>query len=108
MSAWLLIEHSADFSFPSDHATATSAIAARFWPGGLRGRGFVFLIGAIIVSASRAMWELTPKTTFSVGPARAFSLHFLCAPLPEGHTLRSLSHQDILNFIVRRGGSDLR
>jgi undecaprenyl-diphosphatase len=49
----LLIERSSDFSFPSDHATAAFAIAAAFWFGGLRGRGFAFLIAALMVAASR-------------------------------------------------------
>jgi undecaprenyl-diphosphatase len=49
----LLIDRSADFSFPSDHATAALAIATAFYFGGLRGRSFVFLVAAIIVAASR-------------------------------------------------------
>lgn len=49
----LLVERSADFSFPSDHATASFAIAAAFLAHGLRGRGTVFLVAAVIISLSR-------------------------------------------------------
>jgi undecaprenyl-diphosphatase len=48
----LLIAKSADFSFPSDHATATFAIAAAFLLHGMR-RGFGFLVAALIVRFSR-------------------------------------------------------
>ena len=49
----LLIAPSADPSFPSDHATATFAIAAALLLQGLPKRGFVFLLAAILVSFSR-------------------------------------------------------
>lgn len=49
----LLIERSADFSFPSDHATATVAIAAAFLLNGLTRRGLFFLTVALLVSFSR-------------------------------------------------------
>lgn len=49
----LLIEHSADPSFPSDHATATFAIAATFLLHGLTKRGMLFLAAAALVTYSR-------------------------------------------------------
>ncbi|MDK4724973.1 phosphatase PAP2 family protein [Rhizobium phaseoli] len=49
----LLIERSADPSFPSDHATATFAIAAAFLLHGLRVRGGIFLAAAVLVAFSR-------------------------------------------------------
>lgn len=49
----LLIERSADPSFPSDHATATFAIAAAFLLLGMRRIGFWFLAGAVLVTISR-------------------------------------------------------
>ena len=48
----LLVSPSADPSFPSDHATASFAIAAIFLLHGLR-RGYGFLAAAILVSLSR-------------------------------------------------------
>lgn len=49
----LLIAPSPDFSFPSDHATASITIAAAFLLYGFRYRGIVFLIAALLISFSR-------------------------------------------------------
>ena len=49
----LLIERSADPSFPSDHATATFAIAAAFLLHGMRRTGLWFLAAAVLVTISR-------------------------------------------------------
>lgn len=49
----LLIAPSADPSFPSDHATATFAIAAAFLLHGMRRAGIWFLAAAMLVSVSR-------------------------------------------------------
>jgi undecaprenyl-diphosphatase len=49
----LIIDRSADFSFPSDHATASFAIAAAFLLHGLPKRGFVFLAAAVLLAVSR-------------------------------------------------------
>jgi undecaprenyl-diphosphatase len=49
----LLIAPSADYSFPSDHATATFAIAATFLLHGMGRTGFWFLAGAVLVTVSR-------------------------------------------------------
>lgn len=49
----LLIERSADFSFPSDHATATFAIAAAFLLHGARRAGLAFLAAACLIIFSR-------------------------------------------------------
>lgn len=49
----LLIERSADFSFPSDHATATIAIAAAFLIHGMPRRGTLFLVSAVLMIVSR-------------------------------------------------------
>jgi len=49
----LIIDRSADFSFPSDHATAGFAIAATFLVHGLPRRGFVFLALAVLLGISR-------------------------------------------------------
>lgn len=49
----LLIERSADFSFPSDHATATVAVAAAFLIHGMPRRGTLFLAAAILMIFSR-------------------------------------------------------
>lgn len=42
-----------DFSFPSDHATATIAIAATFLLHGMKQRGLAFLAAAVLVMFSR-------------------------------------------------------
>jgi membrane-associated phospholipid phosphatase len=49
----LLIARSGDFSFPSDHATATFAIAATFLLHGMRRLGLGFLAAALLVAFSR-------------------------------------------------------
>lgn len=49
----LLIGPSADPSFPSDHATATFAIAAAFLLHGMRRMGLWFLAAAVLVAISR-------------------------------------------------------
>src|SRR5260370_42467344 len=49
----LLIARSADFSFPSDHATATFAVAAAFLLHGMRRGGLGLLAAAALVSFSR-------------------------------------------------------
>lgn len=49
----LLIDRTADPSFPSDHATASVAIAAAFLLHGLTGRGLVFLMAACLIAFSR-------------------------------------------------------
>jgi undecaprenyl-diphosphatase len=49
----LLIGPSADYSFPSDHATATFAIAATFLLHGKRGCGIAFSIAALLMIVSR-------------------------------------------------------
>lgn len=49
----LIITHSGDWSFPSDHATATFAIAASFPLHGFGRRGLAFLAGALLVCMSR-------------------------------------------------------
>lgn len=49
----LLIERSANFSFPSDHATATFAIAAAFLLHGGRRAGLAFLAAACLITFSR-------------------------------------------------------
>lgn len=50
---YLLIERSADYSFPSDHATASFAIAAAFLLHGMRRTGFCFLVAAVVLSFTR-------------------------------------------------------
>lgn len=49
----LLIARAADPSFPSDHATATFAIAAAFVLHGMRRIGLWFLAAAVLVAISR-------------------------------------------------------
>jgi len=49
----LIINRSADFSFPSDHATASFAIAAAFLLHGLRRRGLMFTAAAVLLAISR-------------------------------------------------------
>lgn len=49
----LLIERSADFSFPSDHATASVAIAVAFLLHGLKRQGLAFLAAAVLLAVSR-------------------------------------------------------
>lgn len=49
----LLVDRSSDPSFPSDHATATFAIAAAFLAHGMRRMGLWFLAAAVLVSISR-------------------------------------------------------
>ncbi len=49
----LLIARSADYSFPSDHATAATAIAAAFLLHGMRRSGLAFLAAALLVIVSR-------------------------------------------------------
>ena len=49
----LLIARSADFSFPSDHATASVAIAAALLLYGMRRVGLVFAAAAALICVSR-------------------------------------------------------
>ena len=49
----LLIDRSTDPSFPSDHATASFAIAAAFLLHGMRRMGAWFLVAAVLVTVSR-------------------------------------------------------
>jgi undecaprenyl-diphosphatase len=49
----LIISRSSDWSFPSDHATATFAIATAFLLRGPKRRGLAFLAGALLVCVSR-------------------------------------------------------
>ena len=49
----LIIERSADWSFPSDHSTASFAIAAAFLLHGFKGRGSALLVAALAVGLSR-------------------------------------------------------
>lgn len=49
----LLIERSVDWSFPSDHATASFSIVFAFMMQGLPRRAWVLLAGAFVVSWSR-------------------------------------------------------
>ena len=49
----LIISPSADWSFPSDHATATFAMAAAFLARGPKWRGLGLLVGALLVCLSR-------------------------------------------------------
>jgi undecaprenyl-diphosphatase len=49
----LLIAPSADPSFPSDHATASFAIAAAFLAHGMRRYGLAFLVAAFVIGFSR-------------------------------------------------------
>lgn len=49
----LLVAPSADYSFPSDHATASFAIAAGFLLHGFRRRGLVLLAAALLIAYSR-------------------------------------------------------
>lgn len=49
----LIVTPSTDWSFPSDHATASFAIAAAFLFHRLGRRGFAFLIAAFLVAVSR-------------------------------------------------------
>lgn len=49
----LIVGPSGDWSFPSDHSTATFAIAAAFLFHGLRRRGLTLLFAAFLVSVSR-------------------------------------------------------
>ena len=49
----LIIDRTVDFSFPSDHATASFAIAAAFLVHGLSRRGFCFLAAAVLIGLSR-------------------------------------------------------
>ena len=49
----LLIARSHDYSFPSDHATATFAIAATFVLHGVRRLGLGFLAAALLIGFSR-------------------------------------------------------
>ncbi len=49
----LIIERSGDWSFPSDHATASFAIAATFALHALRRRAILFLLMSLLIAYSR-------------------------------------------------------
>jgi len=49
----LIVSPSADYSFPSDHATASMAIAAAMLLQGLRRQGAVMLTAALLIALSR-------------------------------------------------------
>ncbi len=70
----LLVERSADWSFPSDHATATAAIAAAFLLHGFSRRGALLLSAAVIVSVSRVYVGVHyASDVFGGGRDRVFS-----------------------------------
>ena len=49
----LILSRSADWSFPSDHATASIAVVAAFFLHGLRRRAMMFAIVALLICWSR-------------------------------------------------------
>ncbi len=63
----LIIEPTADFSFPSDHATASFAIAAAFLLLGQRGRGAAFLAAAIVMVIGLITFWFTKKHLGPIG-----------------------------------------
>lgn len=64
----LLVARSADPSFPSDHATATIAIAAAFLFHGMRRTGVWFLAAAVLMMISR-VWIGTHYASDILGGA---------------------------------------
>ncbi|MBS0240135.1 MAG: phosphatase PAP2 family protein [Proteobacteria bacterium] len=81
----LIISPSADWSFPSDHATATFAIATTFLLRGYTLRGLSLLLGALLVSFSR-VYVGTHYFTDVVGGAMTgvFAAIFIRATYWEG------------------------
>ena len=63
----LLIARSGDFSFPSDHATATFAIASALLLHGWRRQGLAFLIAAFVVAFSRVYIGTIMRATLRAG-----------------------------------------
>lgn len=68
----LIISRSTDWSFPSDHATATIAIAAAFLLYGMRGRALGFLMGAVLICVSRVYVGIHYVTDVLGGAATGF------------------------------------
>lgn len=66
--AQLLIARSTDPSFPSDHATATIAVAAAFLFHGMRREGLLFLGAALLMMMSR-VWIGTHYASDVLGGA---------------------------------------
>jgi undecaprenyl-diphosphatase len=73
----LVIDRTVDFSFPSDHSTASFAIAAVFLIYGLWGRGLLFLAAALLISLSRIYLGTHYVSDALGGAATAFFAAFL-------------------------------
>lgn len=72
----LLIARSTDYSFPSDHATASIGIACAFLLHGLRGRGGAYLAVAAVIAFSRVYLG-----THYVGDVLGGAVTGLCAAM---------------------------
>lgn len=84
----LLIARSADWSFPSDHATATVAVAAAFLLQGLPGRGLLLLAAAVLVCLSRVYVGTHYVTDVLGGAATGLVAALIVrAAFPEGNRL---------------------
>lgn len=83
----LLIARSPDFSFPSDHATASVAIAAALLVYGMRRVGLVFAAAAALICFSR-VYVGTHYASDVIGGALTASLAALLIPSLYGEGTR--------------------
>ncbi|MGE5672975.1 MAG: phosphatase PAP2 family protein [Mycobacterium leprae] len=102
----LLVPHSADSSFPSDHATGSAAFAVGMWHAPDRSARWLFTLVAILVGLSRLIagvhWPTDVLLSFVLGGIITQLVYALARPLrPQLDALVTLIDR-VLNRLLHR------